>query len=93
MHRPYFVIMKILAIADIHGNRRKLRDILARAQPADVIVLAGDLTHLGSPDEAAEAVELDPFQLPLGANVHEFTTLKGVPGAVRDGAPDARVVC
>ena len=50
--------MHILAIADIHGNRRKLRDILARAQSADVIVLAGDITHLGSPDEAAEAVEL-----------------------------------
>ncbi len=50
--------MKILAIADIHGNRRRLRDILVAAQPADVIVLAGDITHLGSPDEAAEAVAL-----------------------------------
>src|SRR5437588_10140270 len=55
---PLLHSMKILAIADIHGNRHKLRDILARAQPADVIVLAGDITHLGSPDEAAVAVDL-----------------------------------
>ena len=36
-----------------------------------------------------DAVELDPFQLPLGNKVYEFTRLKGIPGAVRDGGPDA----
>src|SRR5438067_2350534 len=36
-----------------------------------------------------DAVELDPFQLPLGNNVYELTKLKGIPGAVRDAAPDA----
>ena len=36
-----------------------------------------------------EAVEFDPFQLPLGNNVYEFTKLKGIPGAVRDASPDA----
>jgi len=36
-----------------------------------------------------DAVEFDPFQLPLGNNVYEFTKLKGIPGAVRDAAPDA----
>jgi len=36
-----------------------------------------------------DAVELDPFQLPLGDKVYEFTRLKGIPGAVRDAAPDA----
>ncbi len=50
--------MHLLAISDIHGNRTKLGEILARANAADVIVLAGDLTHLGSPDEAAEVVAL-----------------------------------
>jgi serine/threonine-protein kinase HipA len=39
--------------------------------------------------ERPDAVELDPFQLPLGNEVHEFTRLKGIPGAVRDGGPDA----
>jgi serine/threonine-protein kinase HipA len=39
--------------------------------------------------ERRNAVELDPFQLPLGKLVHEFTKLKGIPGAIRDAAPDA----
>lgn len=36
-----------------------------------------------------DAVALDPFQLPLDKTVREFTRLKGIPGAVRDAAPDA----
>ena len=39
--------------------------------------------------ERNNAVELDPFQLPLAKRVYEFTKLKGLPGAVRDGSPDA----
>jgi serine/threonine-protein kinase HipA len=39
--------------------------------------------------ERKDAVALDPFQLPLGKNVYEFTRLKGIPGAVRDAGPDA----
>jgi serine/threonine-protein kinase HipA len=39
--------------------------------------------------ERKDAVEFDPFQLPLGDRVHEFTKLKGIPGAVRDAGPDA----
>jgi serine/threonine-protein kinase HipA len=36
-----------------------------------------------------EAIALDPFQLPLGNTVYEFTKLKGIPSAVRDAGPDA----
>ena len=36
-----------------------------------------------------DAIALDPFRLPLGTNVYEFTRLKGIPGAVRDAGPDA----
>ncbi len=50
--------MHILAIADIHGNRSQLRAILSRAGAADLIVLAGDLTHLGNPDEAQAIVAM-----------------------------------
>lgn len=39
--------------------------------------------------ERKDAIALDPFQLPLGDTVQEFTKLKGVPGAVRDAGPDA----
>lgn len=36
-----------------------------------------------------DAIEFDPFELPLGKTVLEFTKLKGIPGAVRDASPDA----
>ena len=39
--------------------------------------------------ERPDAIELDPFQLPLGDEIHSVTTLKGIPGAVRDAVPDA----
>lgn len=39
--------------------------------------------------QRSDAVAFDPFQLPLGKTVHEFTKLKGIPGAVRDAGPDA----
>src|SRR5258705_13972079 len=35
------------------------------------------------------AIGLDHLLLPLGDCVHEFTKLKGIPGAVRDAGPDA----
>ena len=38
--------------------------------------------------ERPDAVALDPFELPLDNRLREFTTLKGVPGAVRDASPD-----
>jgi serine/threonine-protein kinase HipA len=41
--------------------------------------------YLARPD----AVALDPFRLPLAKEIFEFTQLKGIPGAVRDSAPDA----
>jgi serine/threonine-protein kinase HipA len=39
--------------------------------------------------ERKDAIAFDPFGLPLGNTVHEFTKLKGIPGAVRDAGPDA----
>lgn len=36
-----------------------------------------------------DAVALDPFRLPLAKQVFEFSQSKGIPGAVRDAAPDA----
>jgi serine/threonine-protein kinase HipA len=39
--------------------------------------------------ERKDAIAFDPFKLPLGSVVHEFTRLKGIPGAVRDAGPDA----
>jgi len=39
--------------------------------------------------ERRDAIAFDPFKLPLGNLVHEFTRRKGIPGAVRDAGPDA----
>lgn len=39
--------------------------------------------------ERNDAIALDPFKLPLGNAIQEFTKLKGIPGAVRDAGPDA----
>src|SRR5439155_17165507 len=39
--------------------------------------------------ERRDAIAFDPFKLPLGTTVQEFTKLKGIPGAVRDAGPDA----
>ncbi len=39
--------------------------------------------------QRTEAVALDPYRLPLGKSVHEFTQLKGIPSALRDASPDA----
>jgi hypothetical protein len=54
--------MRLLALSDIHGNRQCVRRILAHAaqQPTlpDAIVIAGDLTNWGSPDEAIAIIEL-----------------------------------
>lgn len=41
--------------------------------------------YLARPD----AVAFDPFRLPLARQIFEFTQLKGIPGAVRDAAPDS----
>jgi len=39
--------------------------------------------------ERKDAIAFDPFRLPLGDTIQEFTKLKGIPSAVRDAGPDA----
>jgi len=59
------------------------------------VLTLGDGTRLGRFRygdrylDRADAVAFDPFKLPLTREVVELTALKGVPGAVRDAAPDA----
>ena len=47
--------MKLLCLSDIHGAVAGLRDVLLDDSDADLVILAGDLTHLGGYAEA-EAV-------------------------------------
>ncbi len=48
--------MKILAFTDIHGSYKKVDEILAKVS-ADVIVIGGDITTVGTPTEASSAIE------------------------------------
>jgi Icc-related predicted phosphoesterase len=61
--------VKLLCLSDIHGEAAGLRAILpGAAQGADVVVLAGDLTHLGGYAEAeALLAPLFAVGLPLVA--------------------------
>jgi len=53
--------MKIVAFSDIHGNVSALRDarerIVSRVEP-DVVVLCGDITHLGGAEAALQVLRV-----------------------------------
>jgi uncharacterized protein len=46
--------MKILCITDIHGNRKGLPRVLGMESDSDLIILGGDITHLGGYKQAEE---------------------------------------
>jgi len=48
--------MRLLAITDLHGDSARLEAILAAAVPVDAILLGGDLTDFGTPEDAARLV-------------------------------------
>ncbi len=48
--------MKILCITDLHDSEKALERILADAGPVDLILLGGDITHFGAPDDAERLV-------------------------------------
>jgi Icc-related predicted phosphoesterase len=50
--------MKLLCITDLHGSGAALSRIIDDAGPVDLILLGGDLTTFGTPDEAESLVRL-----------------------------------
>jgi uncharacterized protein len=50
--------MKILAATDVHSHTDAFAQILADAGPVDLVLLGGDLTNFGSPDDAQAIVRL-----------------------------------
>jgi Icc-related predicted phosphoesterase len=50
--------MRLVCLSDIHSDRSAMLQILESAGPADVLVLAGDLTHFGEPADAELIVRL-----------------------------------
>lgn len=54
--------MKILALSDIHGKFFRLNGIIKKSDPVDLVVIAGDLTHGGPPENAVRTIsELKHF--------------------------------
>jgi Icc-related predicted phosphoesterase len=49
--------MLLLCLSDIHGEGAGIASILGDCPGIEAVVLVGDLTHLGGPDEAARVVE------------------------------------
>jgi Icc-related predicted phosphoesterase len=50
------LIMKILALADLHGKFFRLDGIIRKCDPVDVVVVAGDLTHGGPAENAVRSI-------------------------------------
>lgn len=50
--------MRIIALADVHGRFAAVAEVLRRTAPADVAVIAGDLTHGGLPADVERAIAL-----------------------------------
>jgi uncharacterized protein len=48
--------MKLLCLSDIHGETEGLGDLLPIASEVDLVVIAGDITHLGGYEEARAAL-------------------------------------
>jgi putative phosphoesterase len=48
--------MRILAFSDIHGSYKKVEEILSKESSCDALIIAGDLTTVGSPQEAEMAI-------------------------------------
>ena len=51
-------MMRLLGITDLHDNRSSLERILAHAGPVDVLLLGGDITDFGSPNDAERVVRM-----------------------------------
>jgi hypothetical protein len=49
--------MKIIAFTDIHGSYKRVEDII-KSEQADVVLIGGDLTNVGSVKEAEGAINL-----------------------------------
>jgi hypothetical protein len=75
--------MRIAYFVDVHGHFDAVLEALERVHPTDVLVLGGDLTNAGSPDEVERAVNV---LRPLAA------TVLAVAGNMDSRAIDERLV-
>ena len=50
--------MKLLCLTDLHGDERQLHAIMQDAGPVDLLLLGGDLTNFGTPNQAEQLVRI-----------------------------------
>jgi Icc-related predicted phosphoesterase len=50
--------MKILALSDIHGKFFRLDGIIKKSDPVELIIVAGDLTQGGPPENAVRSISV-----------------------------------
>jgi Icc-related predicted phosphoesterase len=64
--------LRLLYVVDVHDRFGTVADAVARAGPVDVLVVGGDITTFGSPNDAERAIELwkplAPRMLALAGN-------------------------
>jgi hypothetical protein len=59
-------LMRILALADIHGNGKDIPTLADVAAACDVIVMAGDITDFGGTEQAESVLSaLNQFKIPV----------------------------
>jgi Icc-related predicted phosphoesterase len=90
-------VVRVAAVGDLHCTKTSpgaLQPLFARvAESADVLLLAGDLTDYGLPDEARIlARELTPLRVPTAAVLGNHDLESGHEGDVRQILTDAGVV-
>jgi len=56
--------MRLLCITDLHGRHAALERILAGAGEVDLLLLGGDITSFGSPEDAQQIVRLAQASAP-----------------------------
>jgi Icc-related predicted phosphoesterase len=49
--------MRLLCISDIHGNIKHISSVLKIEKNSDIIIISGDITHLGGYREATKVLE------------------------------------
>lgn len=80
---------QVYVYIQLPGTLNTVTAALLRVRKLDDGTYVGRLRYGDRYLQRADAVELDPFHLPLTQEPFEFTKHKGLPGAVRDASPDA----
>src|SRR3954470_5431171 len=88
--------IRVAALADLHCTKTSqgaLQSLFARiTEAADVLLLAGDLTDYGLPEEAAVlAKELTTLRIPIAAVLGNHDFEAGKPAEVRQALTEAGV--